>query len=142
MSCHTYSQNHLGCESRVLESSSQKVKVKSSKSNLPVGSRRGIFEKKFSCGDTVEIRFEALSRISTVSPHEKFFPRRDPTGKLNFELFFEKAKMNSRLIASPRSVEVGCVGEWVGVWASSSPAPFNYLDVPHITRELRSGPIS
>ena len=34
----------------------------------------------------MEIRFEALSRISTVAPHEKFFPRRDPTGKLNFEL--------------------------------------------------------
>ena len=63
----------------------RKLKAQSSKAIyfFPVASRRG---KKFSCGDTVEIRFEALSRISTVAPHEKFFPRRDPTGKLNFEL--------------------------------------------------------
>jgi len=27
----------------------------------------------------------------------------------------------------------GVVGEWVGAWASSSPAPYKYLDVPHTT---------
>jgi len=34
------------------------------------------------------------------------------------------------------------VCEWLGVWASFSPAPYKYLDVPHTTRELRSGSIS
>ena len=33
----------------------------------------------------------------------------------------------------------GVVVEWVGAWASSSPAPYKYFDVPHSTRELRSG---
>jgi len=36
----------------------------------------------------------------------------------------------------------GVVGEWVGAWASSSPGPYRYWDVPHTTTELRSGPIS
>ena len=30
----------------------------------------------------------------------------------------------------------------MGAWASSSSAPYKYLDVPHTTRELKSGPIS
>ena len=36
----------------------------------------------------------------------------------------------------------GVAGECVGAWASSLPTPYKYLDVPHTTRELRSGPIS
>ena len=31
------------------------------------------------------------------------------------------------------------MGEWVGGWVSSSPAPYKNLDVPHTTRELKSG---
>ena len=34
------------------------------------------------------------------------------------------------------------VVEWVRAWASSSPAPCKYLDVPHTTREVRSEAVS
>jgi len=36
----------------------------------------------------------------------------------------------------------GAMGEWVGAWAFSLLALYKELDVPHTTRELRSGSIS